>query len=53
MNAAYNLDCIEAMKQIPDHYFDLAVADPPYGRKEHGGKNAENSYHRKTEQKYS
>lgn len=31
MNAAYNMDCMEAMKQIPDKYFDLAVLDPPYG----------------------
>lgn len=30
MNAAYNLDCMTAMKQMPDKYFDLAVADPPY-----------------------
>lgn len=31
MNAAYNMDCMEAMKQFPDKYFDLAVVDPPYG----------------------
>ena len=24
---------------MPDKYFDLAVVDPPYGRKEHGGRN--------------
>jgi site-specific DNA-methyltransferase (adenine-specific) len=24
-------DCIEAMAQLPDSYFDLAIADPPYG----------------------
>lgn len=30
MNAAYNLDCMTAMKRMPDGYFDLAVADPPY-----------------------
>ena len=27
----YNMDCMEAMKQFPDKYFDLAVVDPPYG----------------------
>jgi site-specific DNA-methyltransferase (adenine-specific) len=27
----YQMDCIEAMKQYPDKYFDLAVVDPPYG----------------------
>ena len=27
----YNMDCMEAMKQFPDKFFDLAVVDPPYG----------------------
>lgn len=27
----YNLDCMEAMKQFPDGFFDLAIVDPPYG----------------------
>jgi site-specific DNA-methyltransferase (adenine-specific) len=27
----YNEDCIELMKRYPDHYFDLAIVDPPYG----------------------
>lgn len=27
----YNMDCMEAMKQMPDNAFDLAVVDPPYG----------------------
>ena len=31
MNVAYNMDCMEAMKQFPDNAFDLAVVDPPYG----------------------
>lgn len=31
MNIAYNMDCLEAMKQMPDKCFDLAVVDPPYG----------------------
>lgn len=30
LNKLYNLDCMEAMKQIPDRYFDLAIVDPPY-----------------------
>lgn len=29
-NNAYNMDCMAAMKQMPDKYFDLAVVDPPY-----------------------
>lgn len=28
---AYNRDCMEAMKEFPDKYFDLSVVDPPYG----------------------
>lgn len=31
MNIAYNADCLEALKEYPDKYFDLAVVDPPYG----------------------
>lgn len=26
----YNVDCVEYMRTLPDDYFDLAVADPPY-----------------------
>lgn len=28
---AYNIDCMDFMKSLPDKYFDLAVVDPPYG----------------------
>lgn len=31
MNEAYNIDCMEYMKTLPDNAFDLAVVDPPYG----------------------
>lgn len=31
MTQAFNMDCMEGMKQYPDKYFDLAVCDPPYG----------------------
>lgn len=31
MNVAYNMDCMVAMKEFPDKFFDLAVVDPPYG----------------------
>lgn len=27
----FNLDCMEAMKEMPDKAFDLAIVDPPYG----------------------
>ena len=39
LNKFYNLDCMKGMKQFPDKYFELAIEDPEYGRKEHGGKN--------------
>lgn len=31
MNVAYNVDCMEYMRTLPDEAFDLAVVDPPYG----------------------
>ena len=27
----YNVDCMEALKEFPDNFFDLAIVDPPYG----------------------
>ena len=31
-NDAYNMDCIEYMRGLPDNVFDIAVCDPPYGK---------------------
>ena len=31
VNIAYNMDCMEYMRTLPDNAFDLAVVDPPYG----------------------
>lgn len=31
MNIAYNMDCMDYMRTLPDKAFDLAVVDPPYG----------------------
>ena len=31
ISEAYNIDCMEYMRTIPDGYFDLAVVAPPYG----------------------
>ena len=28
---AYNMDCMEYMRTLPDKAFDLAIVDPPYG----------------------
>lgn len=33
------MDCMEFMRGLPDKFFNLAVADPPYGIGESGGKN--------------
>ena len=38
LNHFYNMDCMEAMKEIPDKFFDLAIVDPPYGIGEDGDK---------------
>jgi site-specific DNA-methyltransferase (adenine-specific) len=27
----YNQDCMQAMREAPDDYWDLAIVDPPYG----------------------
>ena len=27
----HNIDCLEYMRTLPDNYFQLAIADPPYG----------------------
>lgn len=27
----YNMDCMDAMREFPDNFFELAVVDPPYG----------------------
>ena len=27
----YNCDCVEYMRTLPDNFFDLCVADPPFG----------------------
>ncbi len=32
---AFNIDCMEGMKQYPDKYFELAIVDPPYGVGQH------------------
>lgn len=30
ISEVYNCDCLEYMRQLPDKYFDLCIADPPY-----------------------
>lgn len=31
LNQLYNMDCMTAMREIPDKFFELAICDPPYG----------------------
>lgn len=31
ISLVYNMNCVAGMKEYPDKYFDLLVADPPYG----------------------
>lgn len=33
----YNMDCMEAMREFPDGFFDLAIVDPVYGGVTQGG----------------
>lgn len=42
----YNMDCMEALKDYPDKYFELAIVDPPYGIGADNFKNA-SGYHGK------
>ena len=30
LNKIYNEECLQAMKQIPDNYFDSVITSPPY-----------------------
>lgn len=39
MNSFICGDCMDYLPKFPDKYFDIAVVDPEYGRKEHGGRN--------------
>lgn len=38
MITLHNKDCLEAMLEMADNQFDLAIVDPPYGIKRHGHK---------------
>lgn len=31
LNQLYNMDCLDALRQMPDNFVDLACVDPPYG----------------------
>lgn len=31
MTQVFNMDCMDAMREFPDKFFDLSIVDPPYG----------------------
>ena len=33
----FNIDCMDYMKRLPNNFFSLCIADPPYGIKDAGG----------------
>jgi site-specific DNA-methyltransferase (adenine-specific) len=35
----HHRDCLEALKEMDDNSFDLAIVDPPYGMRDHGAQN--------------
>lgn len=39
LSQVYNTDCLEYMRTLPDNYFQLAIADPPYGDANTGKQN--------------
>lgn len=43
-NVAYNQDCLEAMREMDDNAFDLAIVDPPYGIGDKWVRPGENCY---------
>jgi site-specific DNA-methyltransferase (adenine-specific) len=42
----YNKDCLEAMREMSDNQFDLAIVDPPYGIGMDGKNNWSGSKHK-------
>lgn len=36
ISEVHNMDCMEFMATIPDKYFSLSIADPPYGLDQFG-----------------
>jgi DNA modification methylase len=40
ISIAENKDCMAAMAEFPDKFFDLAIVDPPYGIGYDGAKKA-------------
>jgi len=39
-------DCLEAMREMKDNHFDLAIVDPPYGNDLSGGRSEKNGWNK-------
>lgn len=50
ISEVYNCDCMEYMANIPDKFFDIVIADPPY-RQENSPTSEMRRFYRKTEKK--
>jgi len=46
INKIHNQDCLEAMREMSDNQFDLAIVDPPYGIGMDGKNNWSGSKHK-------
>lgn len=51
-NVVYNRDCLEAMREMKDKAFDLAIVDPPYGVGDWQTVGDPNAYNRNAQSKY-
>ena len=52
MTEAYNIDCMEAMREMKDNQFDLAIVDPPYGIGDFTKVGDPNIYKKRADKKY-
>lgn len=53
LNSIYNLDCYEAIKDIPDNSIDLILTDPPYLIEQAGGGGCFGDKHKMYHAEYS
>lgn len=43
----YNMDCLEAMRELPADFFQLAIVDPPYGIGDNWSKSRTDRFYKK------
>lgn len=44
ISETHNIDCMDFMRGLPDGFFDLVIADPPYGIGYDGAKKTSGSH---------